>query len=278
MKTISKFLFICSLSTLFLTFFSCEKEKVSDPELANLILDESETALSAFNDASESFALTNDFLFKKGSCPPSTCPKIDFDQDEANCTFDLVLDFGADGCKGWHGWTRKGKMIVHVAGCQQIVVTITFDQYSVNDYIINGTQTITFNQVGLGIPYVTIETNGSVVDPDGKESTIVATMTKSWIEGFMTPYDFSDDVYSTTGTASGVCSDGVAYQITITSPLIKAMDCKWVQSGEISLVFGDNTVVKNYGEGECDSLANVTINGKTEEIILCPKWGNYNKQ
>jgi hypothetical protein len=274
MKTLSKILLITFVAAGLYTLSSCNKEKLTQDELSNLILDESETALSLYNDVAESYNLAGGFLLKE-SCPPETCPLITFTGDAQTCNYNLVLDYGTDGCDGRHGWNRKGKILINVSGCEQVIVTITFDQFYVNDYLIEGTQTISFNQNNSGNPTITLEINGSVTDPQGNLSTIESTMIREWIQGYDTPFNFSDDVFSTTGSVSGVCSEGVAYNMSITSPLIKSMDCKWIQTGEVSIVYGDNTIVKNYGDGTCDSLATITINGETQEIALGPKDGKY---
>jgi hypothetical protein len=266
MKKLQKIVLVGLISAGLAIFFSCNKEEYKQMELNDIILNESEIALSLFNDAMESYDQAGNLQLKR-QCP-ETCPLITFSIEENNCTYNVLLDFGTEGCEGRHGWLRKGKINITVSGCEQIVCIISFDQYYVDGYLLNGTATLNYNQNNDGNPIVTIEINGSVTDPDGNESTIEAELIKEWIEGYNTLFLFTDDVFSTTGNAHGICSEGVEYEMTITSPLIKAFNCKWIQEGEITLVYGGNTLVRNYGDGSCDSLATVTINGESNEIVL----------
>ena len=115
-----------------------------------------------------------------------------------------------------------------------------------------------------------IEVDGSVTTPEGQIITRTSTREREWVEGLETPLYFWDDVFSITGTASGVNSKGVAYTAEITSPLIKARNCRWIQEGVLSIVTDANTEVIDYGEGICDNVAMATVNGEEREIKF--KW------
>jgi len=88
------------------------------------------------------------------------------------------------------------------------------------------------------------------------------------IEGGNT-FLFADDVWSVTGSGSGVNIDGKNYTMTITSPLIYINGCFYPVSGIIEIaVDGEELIVINYGDGACDNIATSTCCGVTEIIDL----------
>ena len=62
---------------------------------------------------------------------------------------------------------------------------------------------------------------------------------------------------------------GRNFDITITSPLIVALDCKWVKQGTFELVPEDlDTRTVDYGTGTCDNDATVTIGSRTYNVEM----------
>ncbi len=163
--------------------------------------------------------------------------------------------------------TKSGKIIITLtgapdeAGSQRI---ITYDNYVVNDHLIEGTRTFTNN--GDGSHTVTL-VDGKITTPEGAEITRTSTRTKTLVSGGDTE-DRSDDVFEITGSASGTNAEGLSYSKTITSPLVKRKDCFWITSGIIEENSGDDEVVVDFGDGTCDNLATRTENGVSEEIEM----------
>ena len=88
------------------------------------------------------------------------------------------------------------------------------------------------------------------------------------IEGTET-FKFTDDVWSVTGDGSGINIDKKNYTFTITSPLIYKNGCFHPISGAIEFeVLNEETKVIDYGIGECDNKATITVGDLTEEIEL----------
>jgi hypothetical protein len=78
-----------------------------------------------------------------------------------------------------------------------------------------------------------------------------------------------DDVYSITGDASGVLTDGSNYNLTITQELIRKMNCQWFESGMVDLTeTGLPKITLDYGSTGCDANATVTLLGQHFPIIL----------
>jgi hypothetical protein len=72
-----------------------------------------------------------------------------------------------------------------------------------------------------------------------------------------------------TGTTSGTTENGIAYSATITQSLRLARSCRWIEEGKISTVIPEMPeVLIDFGTGECDQIATVTVNGNTRTITL----------
>ncbi|OQY03919.1 MAG: hypothetical protein B6I20_04060 [Bacteroidetes bacterium 4572_117] len=255
-------------------FTSCEKEDIANTADAVATTEDDAAAEGMFDDAFDQAEMYENGITKNATfdyCQPTIT--IDFPEMMPYPRV-VTIDFGTEGCEGKHGAIRKGKIIVTVtaffleSGSKRIV---TFDGYSVNDFQIEGTKTVTNmgkNESGNWVRK--IEIDGKVTKPDGTEITRVATRSREWVEGADTPLFFWDDVFSITGNATGVNRKGVAYTADITTALIKARNCRWIQEGVITIVSGENTVVIDYGDGTCDNVATATINGEEKEIKF--KW------
>jgi len=185
----------------------------------------------------------------------------------------LTVDFGAVNCTATNGRTRRGMLHVTFTGRYRdagTVITITPQDYYVNDNHVEGTKTVTnMGLNGDGDPYFSVAVNGTVSAGDGSwTATHQAARTRTWIEGdgTLTPLD---DVYLITGGGSGVNRNGIAYTITITQALRVAVGCPWITAGTVEIIpSGAASRTINYGNGSCDGTISVSVNGNTYTITL----------
>ena len=188
-------------------------------------------------------------------------------------THTLTIDFGSTDCVCRDGLTRRGKIIAVFTGKYKqpgSSVTVTLQNYYVQDMNVFGTKTITYQSA---FSWNVVVSNAGIVTPNGTaswNSNRVVTKTK----GTLTPKIWIDDEYSITGTANGVNRNGVAYSVTIDEPLIKEMACfvKDFVSGVLTIINNkQDTLSINYdplGTQACNKLATVTYNGITKTITL----------
>ncbi len=188
----------------------------------------------------------------------------------------VIVDFGNTNCLCNDGYYRRGRIVMTVttwfrdSGC---VVTVTPENYYVNDHKIEGQKVITNNgrNSQQHLVYSVVVTNGKVTDPNGTTyRTWNSSRIHEWISGENTIFNPWDDEYSITGTANGVTRTGASYTITITEALNVYTGCIWIRSGKLTLnVQGNPPVYVNYGDTpNCDSLAVVTINGVNYTINM----------
>ena len=183
----------------------------------------------------------------------------------------MTIDFGS-GCTSANGIVRKGKIIATLSGKLRksgTTVSVSFSNYYVNNYHVEGTYSITTNSGnGNGLNYTTAVSGGKITYPDGNTwYSYSGTHTLAQTSGAGTA-TFADDVYSWTGGFSSSNSAGKSLTVSITSALIKSMSCKNIISGVQTFTYNAISGSINYGDGACDNQATLTIGSKTTPITL----------
>jgi hypothetical protein len=119
--------------------------------------------------------------------------------------------------------------------------------------------------------------DAKLIKPNGNYVEWRSTKTITQLEGTCTPYIHIDDIYKIEGGASGKVKRGdflIAWNSEITDPLIKKFSCRWLVKGTIRIVrlnLSTNSpwvAAINYGNGDCDNKAQVSINGVIHNITL----------
>ena len=102
----------------------------------------------------------------------------------------------------------------------------------------------------------------------GGTITWTSARTREFIAGASTP-TWTDDIYLITGTASGTSSKGNSFTAQTIDPIRKEMACYFIVSGSIEFIPSGKAVrVIDFGNGNCDNQATVTINGTVYNITL----------
>ena len=117
-----------------------------------------------------------------------------------------------------------------------------------------------------------IHAERKVTFPDGTTSSSTVDKTREWLTGAATPKDFDDDIYRVNGTGTHTSRRGIVYDATTITPLIRKVACHQFVSGEVKIVRHGQTErfgIINFGTGECDDEATVTLdNGRSFTINL----------
>ena len=134
-----------------------------------------------------------------------------------------------------------------------------------------GTHTIT-NQSSQSELKFNVTVVGTLTKENGNSSVWNSDRTITMVEGLSTPLNPSDDIYSLTGTANGVVTrDSKVHEWSaqIINPLIKKYSCQWLVQGTINFKKGSQVYGSiDYGSGECDDQATLSVNGQTAIITL----------
>lgn len=204
----------------------------------------------------------------------STCATITFDTLTTAKT--MTVNFGSTNCVCNDGRSRRGALIMSFSGQYRdslTVITVTPQNYFVNDNQVTGSKTIT-NKGHNANHHLVYEINANITIQkanNGGTITWQSTRQREWVTGEST-YVWSDDIYSITGSASGTSSNGNSFTSNITSPLIRKMafGCRrnFVAGVLEHTPGGKATRYIDFGSGNCDNDATVTINGTTYNITL----------
>lgn len=192
----------------------------------------------------------------------------------------IIMDFGT-GCPSPDGHVRYGKIITVYSG--RLITpgksaTTTFDGFRLDSMTVQGIHKIT-NTTSMGsnqAQYTVDVTEAKLTKPNGDYSLWSSHRIITQIEGNGTNLP-ADDIFSIRGSAQGRVKHGsslYAWQSEIIEPLKKKFTCRWISKGIIRIkretlaASSPWVAILNYGNGECDFLATLTINGVTHPIQL----------
>ena len=189
----------------------------------------------------------------------------------------MTIDFGATNCMCRDGKNRRGKILVSYTGKYSepgTIITVTFEEYYVNDNHVEGTKTIEnmgINAAGHLVYHIVV--NGSITLADnGEVHTWTADKYREWIGGQATPRIWADDTFNMWGIRTGTDKRGNDYTATVleATPLFKTADCRYFVSGIVTFTGGQRSGTKtlDFGNGTCDNTATLTVNGRTKTITL----------
>jgi hypothetical protein len=192
----------------------------------------------------------------------------------------IVIDFGS-GCLGRDGRVRKGKIIIDYTNrliFPGAMATTAFDGFYIDDIKVEGTHIIeNTSTVNVNRQFTVDVINGKLSKPNGNYTQWNSHKVITQTSGLATPIIPLDDSFRIEGSAHGQAKRGnllVAWQSTITVPLIKRFTCRWIVEGRIRTVRVNNSnnspwvAVLDFGNGNCDNQATITINGVTHQITL----------
>ncbi len=184
----------------------------------------------------------------------------------------LTITFTA-GCTCADGKIRSGSIVVQYSGRYKdsgSTHTITYDNYFVNGNQLSGIKTVTnMGTNSSGQVYYTVNVNDTLNLGTGNGEVVWSgTRTRTWLTGYSTS-DRTDDSYLISGTTTLTRANGNKFVMQITTPLQIAYNCAWIEAGVVSVtgpLGGVRTL--NYGNGNCDSEAELTIGSHTYNITL----------
>ena len=206
-----------------------------------------------------------------------TCKVITVEQPDGEFWPRIVtIDYG-EGCRVGNR-TRKGKIIITVSGPMWLkgsMRIVTMEDFFVNDHKIEGVRTVT-NQgrhedgeyVGK-IYFTVVLDSGKVITADNNIISKKVNRTRTFVEGEDSKWDTRDDIWYIEGIATGINRHGVAFTREITSPLWKEVGCRFITQGTVLIsVEGRPDAILDYGDGECDKIATVTVGDETRTIDM----------
>lgn len=182
----------------------------------------------------------------------------------------VVIDFGT-GCTAPNGVHRRGIIRIVISDSLRIpgsTAVMTFENYYVNNYkkegIITWTNTSTVGTKSWRREVV----DGKITAPDGRYWLHNGVKEIVQTAGVNTPHNPLDDIFRITGHSTVTNSNGHSRTATITEPLQKKVSCHYIDKGRIRFEGPNHFAILDFGNGVCDNIATITIDGHPPHIII----------
>ncbi len=220
-------------------------------------------------------SLYNGAYMKATHTTLGACALVGHDTDNTLGLHTLTIYFGDKDCKCLDGRNRRGSIIINYYGNYPDSLqphVITFSNYYVNDNNLTGSITCTrIDTTVVGNWYYQVSVNDTLnMSPDPLNSQWViwnGTLVRKWIAGYATN-DRSDDVFSVSGSANLTRPNGHQFTFNISSALQFALNCDYAESGVVNVNGLAGARILNYGGGNCDALAQITIGAVVNGVNL----------
>jgi len=274
-------------------FFACQKDDTTNNEVVmksgEIVAGDIniESALDEANYEAELFSQSGKWLRelskfhhgKKNLLEGKHCdryangafPAISIDTAEAGYPITILIDYG-DGIEMHHGKIISGTVSIEITaeknteGAQRI---IKYNNCKIDSVTVTGTEVEIFNGDNATTRKTILTSNVNFKLDNGTEFARTGTTTHEWLEGISTQQNHSDDKIQKTGETSIISSTGNKWTKKIVSPLIRLGDCHHYVQGTVDFILnGDTAATLDYGSGDCDNTALLTIGYEQVEITL----------
>lgn len=215
----------------------------------------------------------------------SACATVTWSNKNSADQDTITINFGTTNCICADGRARRGEFYVYYSGkyktpgsTHTISLNSLSNPYYVDNNKVVGTKTVKNNGFNSsGNLNWSINVNGTITLASGGTITWVSSRGRELLKG----YNAADSTiiwvgskWSITGSANGTNAKGTSYTANITSPLIRDFSCsgagkRHFTQGVCDITpSGKSTRTIDFGNGNCDDQATVTIKGKTYNVTL----------
>jgi hypothetical protein len=179
--------------------------------------------------------------------------------------------------KGECGWGLKGKLIIEFDSSRDSVfkVTASLDKFYVHDTLaVEGKLILEYLYKGNNgnLVYKQTVQDAKISTPNGDFATLKGMHNVQQTAGAGN-WDYFDDVFEIGNASnySGAYKLGnlqQSWSAKVTDPLIIKHSCPWITKGKEALQLDATQALLDYGNGNCDNKATITIGGNTFDITL----------
>lgn len=190
----------------------------------------------------------------------------------------ITIVFPSNGsCKDFRGIARRGTITITYTGPRFVSgskIVTTFTDYYVGGVKVEGTHTLTnITPTTASFPRFTVEiVGGKLTFLNGKTITRAQSFTREWQRGANPTQD--KWVLLAGSTASGSTRNGKEYLMTVTKDVVHSRACMVSNqvfiavSGEKVFTTENKQITINFGDGACDNIVTITINGKSKDVTI----------
>lgn len=148
------------------------------------------------------------------------------------------------------------------------VSVMTFENYYVSGFKKEGKITWTNTSQGNVKSWQRKSEDGKVTAPGGRYWLHAGTQDVLQIQGSSTPFNLLDDVFSITGSHTVTNAAGKSRTSEITEALEKKVSCENIDKSKIKIEGPNHYAVIDFGDGSCDKIATISVDGNTPRTIL----------
>jgi hypothetical protein len=198
-------------------------------------------------------------------------PIVTIDAAEGGYPVLITVDYGEETQLN-NGRTISGVVSIEVSAPRETdgaTRTVTYSNCIIDSVQVDGVTIETTSTDGETSRTVSTSSDVTITLADGTVLERTGNNVRNWLEGFDTPMDHSDNRIEITGTISIESSAGYVWTKEIIEPLIKISDCRHPVQGVVQFTQNGTIIATlDYGDGECDNLAILTVDGESVEIEL----------
>ena len=267
-----KYAFIPVLLLAFLWIQSCKKDSRADENTEAITHDEVKKLAQADNETDKLFDIVDVYGLENGvaSKTPGLPSCVTRTVVHNGNTVTVTFEFDPAGCTLPNGNTYAGTLILTRTlnpAAQSMTGSLVFDNFYVNDIQIDGSSA--FERLlsnANGNPQTTYDFDFTITYSNGDMEVRQGNRVREWIAGYNTPV-MADDVFLITGNGHFELRNGDEYNILIVNPLRRELSCPFYVSGTMNIEKNNETYILDYGNGNCDNEATLTLPNGTVQVI-----------
>ena len=198
-------------------------------------------------------------------------PVVSIDTADTGYPIVITIDYG-DSTILHNGTVISGTVIIEISADRNTdgaTRTISYVDCMVDSVEFSGTSTKVLTISSDSTRSTTSNSQIMFAFGDTLQLDYTGNRTRAWLSGADTEMDHSDDMIEITGMVTIDASTGDTWTKEIVEPLIRLGDCRYYVQGIVQYKLNDEIQSEiNYGDGECDNVAIMTVNGEEIEIEL----------
>jgi hypothetical protein len=209
---------------------------------------------------------------KLQQAPQNTCPAFTLAYDTiGGWGVALGYDYGT-GCPNdiALGIIRKGKVTYKYFLSNNLTnaIDVMYQNFQDSASTFNGVIKSTYQYTNLGSNYFLGSTNLSINNTTFGNSVYETSLYYKQQQGAVTLFVSTDDVYHITGsTAINNSITGLA-KFEVLTPLVNKLNCNYIVSGRAKITLGTTVAIIDFGNGNCDNMGTMEINGIIFPILF----------
>lgn len=196
---------------------------------------------------------------------------VQLDTAETGYPLTITIDYGEE-TQLRNGRVIRGVVSIDISaprGTDGAVRTTTYNECMFDSVLINGVYTEEFETDSDSLCIVSTNSDVTFTLPDSTVMHRTGNHTRQWVPESGDSTGYANRTMTINGQTVVERSDSTTWMREIVEPLIKIADCRHPVQGVVQFSMNDAIMAElDFGTGECDDKANLTVDGEIIEIEL----------